>query len=153
MIRHTKLFFADAQEVIERVGRDAILFRVGALQYQFGELGFAFPAEMAWTAGPASIMESVEALSVIARGGITQRLPIHACATRRLGSCLPARSQLHTCARLRAAFQRASILSSCGNNASEIFRPRPIFAPESSLRWRERITVDGSVESPASHKL
>ena len=76
MIRHTKLFFADVQEVIERVGRDAILFRVGALQYQFGEPGFLFPAEMAWTAGPVSIIESVEALGVVARDGIAQRLPI-----------------------------------------------------------------------------
>jgi len=149
MIRHTKLFFADVQEVIERVGRDAILFRVGALQYQFGELGFVFPAEMAWTARPASIMESVEALSVLARGGIAQRLPIHACATRRLVSAL-AFQRARNCIHARGCARRFSALQSL---VHVVTRPRPIFAPESSLRWRERITVDGSMESQASHKL
>ena len=100
MIRHPKLFFADVHEIIERVSRDAILFRVRALQYQFGEPSFLFPAEMAWTAGPVSIIESVEALGVVARDGIAQRLPIHPCATRRFVSALAferARNCIHAC--------------------------------------------------------
>jgi len=100
MIRHTKLFFADVHEIIERVSRDAILFRVGTLQYQFGELGFLFSAKMASTARPVSIIEPVEALGVIAHHGIAQRLPIHPCATRRFVSALAferARNCIHAC--------------------------------------------------------
>src|SRR5215472_7354450 len=121
MIRHTKLFFADVHAIIERVSRDAVLFWVGALQYQFGEPGFLFPAEMAWTPRPVSIIESVEALGVVARDGIAQRLPIHpwrATSSRLLPSSARAIAYMRAAVRGVLA-RRASILSSCADNASE----------------------------------
>ena len=166
MIRHPKLFFADVHEIIERVSRDAILFWVGALQYQFGEPGFLFPAEMAWTAGPVSIIESVEALSVLARGGIAQRLPIHACATRRLVSAL-AFQRARNCIHARGCARRFSALQSLVHVVTmhpKFSGPAPSSPPnrvcaggnESQLadQWNpQRVTnYDGRYQKPICHR-
>ena len=102
MILDLPAAFGDRNQIFERVGRNAVLVRIGAFDQKLAQLLLLRRVKLARTARLGAIEQAVQPLSIVALDGVAQRLPLHASGPRRRADGHPAErmgNAKHTAAR------------------------------------------------------
>jgi hypothetical protein len=154
MILNLPPALSNLDEVIQRVGRDAILIGIGALDQKLAQLFLLRRIELARAAWFGAVEQTLQPFCVIPLDGVAKRLPFHACRLRRRANRHASKrmsNSQHATARpivlLRPRKPQQPFLAV---KIATNFCSAPHDAPESMIRWPSMNHAESPMGIPLS---